>query len=391
LSAEPTANREPQAVRWLRECAWPLWLEHGIDWNKRAFHEHLRPDSLTCTADFRRLRVAARQTYVFSKAALLGVPRARDAVALGLEFLQGPARLEDGGYAWRFDLDNAPVDRTRDLYDHAFVLLALSAAAPIVGPDALRKDAHLLLEYVDRRLQHADGGYEESIPPTRPRRQNPHMHLLEALLEAHANFRETVYFERARELIDLFINRLFQRAEGTLPEYFDERLVPLRGENRCYIIEPGHHYEWVWLLDWYAQSASSVVPSALLGIRSNEELGSASAALLSFANRYALDRKIGLVVNELWSDGSLRKGGFRLWPQAERLKAEARRQQGADIGTASAFAALSKHLEGAPSGLWEERIHPDGRPTGEPAPATSLYHLTAALTDPAVLAHVKHQ
>src|SRR6516164_2633796 len=124
-------------LRWLTDHAWPLWLSHGIDWKRRAFHEHLDGSTLQCKAPFRRLRVAARQTYVFSHAARHGVLQAADAVALGLDFLRGPARLAGGGYAWRFDLDNRPVDATRDLYDHAFVLLAFAAAAGVVGPDAV--------------------------------------------------------------------------------------------------------------------------------------------------------------------------------------------------------------------------------------------------------------
>jgi mannose/cellobiose epimerase-like protein (N-acyl-D-glucosamine 2-epimerase family) len=341
----------------------------------------LRRDSLDCTAAFRRLRVAARQTYVFSKAAGDGLPRAKEAVELGLAFLRGPACLVEGGFAWRFDLESKPVDFTRDLYDHAFVLLAFSAAAPVMGPDSLRQDARQLLDYIDTRFRHAEAGYEESIPPARPRRQNPHMHLLEALLAAHDSFGEVVYFERAQALIDLFLDRFFQPNEGALPEYFDESLSPLREQNLQYIIEPGHHYEWIWLIDWYAKSAAAMSRPV------RPELGVVSEALLKFTDRFALDRSSGLVFNELWSDGSQRSGDFRLWPQTERLKAEARRHEHAYECTGAAFAALWKHLDGVHPGLWRERINADGTCPIDSAPATSLYHLTAALTDPMVVAY----
>lgn len=197
--------------RWLEEHAWPLWLEHGIDWQRGAFHEHLDLDSLECRADFRRLRVAARQTYVFSKAAACGIPRAAAAVALGLDFLRGAAGLEDGGYAWRFDLANRPIDTTRDLYDHAFVLLAFSAAADVVGREALRSDALTLVDYISSNFVHPFGGYHESVPPAQPRRQNPHMHLYEALLAASEAFGDDVFFIRARELAEIFLGRFFKR------------------------------------------------------------------------------------------------------------------------------------------------------------------------------------
>jgi mannose/cellobiose epimerase-like protein (N-acyl-D-glucosamine 2-epimerase family) len=87
----------PGSFGWLKDHAWPLWLKHGVDWRRHAFHEHLDAASLRRRAEFRRLRVAARQTYVFSKAAHYGLPRAREAVAPGLDFLQGFRRPQSAG------------------------------------------------------------------------------------------------------------------------------------------------------------------------------------------------------------------------------------------------------------------------------------------------------
>ena len=366
-------------TRWLEDCAWPLWLEHGVDWKRRAFHEHVDLASLRCRAEFRRLRVAARLNYVFSKAAGHGVPGARDAVSLGLDFLRGPARLADGGFAWRFDLDNRPIDHTRDLYDHAFVLLAFAAATPVVGAESLHAEAVALTEYIAENFAHPAGGYEESIPSAMPRRQNPHMHLLEALLAAHDAFGDELFFDRAEELVLIFLSRLFQAAEGALPEYFDAALAPQREAGR-FLVEPGHHYEWVWLLDWYARSAAAT------GRPARPELRQASDSLFAFAGKCAVDPIAGLVVNSVWSDGSPRDGDFRLWPQTERLKAEARRENAASDHLAPALVALGKHFEGVRPGLWIERLDADGHGGGDPAPASSLYHLTAALTDQAVVA-----
>jgi mannose/cellobiose epimerase-like protein (N-acyl-D-glucosamine 2-epimerase family) len=372
------------STRWLEDHAWPLWLAHGVDWKRRGFHEHLDLFSLQCHAEFRRLRVAARQTYVFSKAAGCGVPGAREAVVLGLDFLRGPARLAEGGFAWRFDLDNKPIDRTRDLYDHAFVLLAFAAAAPVVGAESLRPDALAVVDYICRNFAHAAGGYEESIPPAMPRRQNPHMHLLEALLAAHDAFGDEVFFARAEELVLIFLTRFFQTREGALPEYFDAVLAPQREAGR-FLVEPGHHYEWVWLLDWYSLSA------AAMGRPAQPELRHVSEALVEFTDRFAIDPITGLVVNSVWSDGELRDGGFRLWPQTERLKAEARRGHAAADHLARAIIALGTHFEGVRPGLWIERLDAGGHAGGDLAPATSLYHLTAALTDHAVVTLVGKQ
>jgi mannose/cellobiose epimerase-like protein (N-acyl-D-glucosamine 2-epimerase family) len=366
---------------WLKDHAWPLWLEHGVDWKRRAFLEYIDLATLDCRAAFRRLRVAARQTYVFAKAATHGVPRAAEAVALGLEFLCGPARLADGGYAWWFDLDNRPIDRTRDLYDHAFVLLAFAAAADLGEAAQMRSEALGLGRYIADSFRHPQGGYEDSIPPALPRRQNPHMHLFEALLAAHEAFGagvgDAAFFDAAEGLAALFLGRLFQAREGALPEIFDESLAPHREAGR-FRIEPGHHYEWVWLLDRYATAAAAI------GRPVPPELAAACDALLRFADRHAASPAFGLVMNGIWSDGAVEGGGFRLWPQTERLKVEARRRDAERF--AAALGAVERHLVGVRPGLWIERFDAAGQAVPGPAPATSLYHLTAALTDHAVVA-----
>ena len=362
-------------LRWLIDHAWPLWLAHGIDWQRGAFHEHLDAGSLQCHAGFRRLRVAARQTYVFSTAARYGVPHAKEAVALGLGFLRGPARFADGGFAWRFDLDNQPIDRTRDLYDHAVVLLAFAAAAGVVGADHVRAVAVALVEHIATQFVHPGGGYCEGIPAAERRRQNPHMHLFEALLAASEAFGSKRFFDYASDLAALFAARFFQPKEGALPESFDEALAPLREGGR-FAAEPGHHYEWTWLLHRHTAIG------AVMGCPVDPDLQSTADTLFEFAERHAVNPSSGLVVNGLWSDGQVSDGSFRLWPQTERLKAVARRRR---VRVAEALGALERHLAGARPGLWIERLDARGQPITEPVPATSLYHLTAALTDDAVL------
>jgi mannose-6-phosphate isomerase len=376
-----SASGGQPGLPWLKDHAWPLWLEHGVDSQRRAFLEYINLATLDCHATFRRLRVAARQTYVFAKAATYGVPRAAEAVALGLEFLCGPARLADGGYAWRFDLDNRPIDTTRDLYDHAFVLLALAAAANVGEADQMRGEALALGRYIADSFRHPQGGYEDSLPSALPRRQNPHMHLFEALLAAHEAFGagvgDAAFFDAAEGLAALFLGRLFQAGEGALPELFDESLAPHREAGR-FRIEPGHHYEWVWLLDRYATAAAAI------GRPVPPELAAAADALTRFADRHGASPALGLVMNGIWSDGEVEDGGFRLWPQTERLKVEARRRDAERF--AAALGAIERHFVGVRPGLWIERFDAVGQVLPGPAPATSLYHLTAALTDDAVVA-----
>jgi mannose/cellobiose epimerase-like protein (N-acyl-D-glucosamine 2-epimerase family) len=360
-------------LHWLTDHTWPLWLAHGVDWKRRAFHEYL-DGALQCDAKFRRLRVAARQTYVFAQAAQYRVPQAAEAVALGLDLLSGPARLAGGGYAWRFDLENRPIDETRDLYDHAFVLLAFAAAAGVVGAEAVRADARALMDFIAAALAHPHGGYYESVGATGERRQNPHMHLFEALLAATEAFGDERFFAAARDLAALFADRFYQADVGALPEYFDDALVPMR-DARGFVTEPGHHYEWIWLIRRYHAVAAAIGQAV-------PDLDRAALPLFKFAERHGISRATGLAVNGVWSDGTVADAGFRLWPQTERLKAVARLSPG---GLPAALTTFARHVAGVRPGLWIERMDASGQPVAEPSPASSLYHLTATFTDAAVL------
>ncbi len=357
-------HQERKQLRtWLLEAALPLWLSKGIDQKRGGFYEALDLKTHNCAAPFRRLRVVARQIVVFAQAQALGLQGASEAVRLGLHFLQTHAVQEEGGYAWRFDLAHQPIDHTRDLYDHAFVLLAFATAAPLADTAELRARALKLLAWLDAEFAHPAGGYLESLPPALPRRQNPHMHLLEALLAAAAMFGDDIFHARAQSLVDLFATRLFDARSGALPEYFDDALVPLR-KGGIFLVEPGHHYEWVWLLHQAAALGLAVPPDS-------------AGRLLAFADRHAINPATGGLFDELGSDGGVRAAGSRLWPQTERLRAEFLRADPSEARQLQAIRALAAQLR--PDGLWQERRLADGAFAELPAPASSLYHLTGAI------------
>lgn len=357
---------------WLREDAWRIWLDHGIDWCRGGFHEHLSSANLTCDATFRRLRVSARQIYVFSQAMQMGTPGAEDAVELGLRAIRAHFAMPEGGYAARCDLRGRIIDGWIDLYDQAFVLLALAAAFAARPSARLRTEALALLDFLETSLRHPSGvGFQEGLPAHLPRRQNPHMHWLEALLAAAESFREVIFLERAAELVDLFLGALFQLPEGALPETFDDAWRPLRDNGR-FLVEPGHHAEWIWLLGRF---------EALVHDRPDLHAGCQAAAAVFRQFNETCGRASGsqMIVDAVWSDGSEAAGGCSLWPQAEVLKAEACRPDSQADRVVRAYENLSQFLLPEPSGLWRERLNPGSQDDPGITKASSLYHLTSAI------------
>jgi mannose/cellobiose epimerase-like protein (N-acyl-D-glucosamine 2-epimerase family) len=350
---------------WLLEAAIPLWLHHGVDRVAGAFHEDLAHEGYGSTAEFRRLRVAARQTYVFARAHQAGVSGTDEAVALGVAFLRERTAVGEGGCAARFDLVGSVIDPSLELYDQAFVLLAFATADAVLPAAGLRDDALRLLAFIEARFAHRAGGFVESLPPRLPRRQNPHMHLLEATVAAYAAFGDAAFLRVATSVVELLRTRFLDPATGALGEYFTKDLRPYGTA----VIEPGHHCEWVWLLEQYRLAAGSA----------GEDVTSASAALMGFVDRFGHHPVTGDVVDELGADGAVTAATARLWPQTECLKAERARADSSAARRDAAAARLGSWLR--PDGLWTERRDAQGLAVAGPSPASSLYHLTCAILD----------
>lgn len=361
------------AQLWLEQAVWPLWLERGVDWKRGAFLEHLDPRTLACTADFRRLRVVARQVYTFSQAARRGVARAEEALVMGLDYLDRYALQPDGGYASRFTLDGDEIAGSRDLYDHAFVLLALASAYELTGNKGLVARAKSLVGYIRRHMTHPQIGFNEGVPASLPRRQNPHMHLFEACIAGHEAFGDPEMADLCGQLANLFLTAFFDAKTGTLAEYFDDGLQ-IAADGNAHIVEAGHHCEWTWLIARFRQMP---LPDQSV----DGQLSHAAERLMAFVDAHCRNPVTGTLYDEVMSDGTVHLNSSRLWPQTERLKAEVLRPGARTDGLTGALSAFSRHVDSAPQGLWHERLDATGEGRAEPCPASSLYHITCGILE----------
>lgn len=357
-----------EASSWLYGVAMPLWLEKGVDWEHGGFFESLTLEGARATADFKRLRVLTRQIFVFAEGARRGVDRSEAALEGGLEFLLRRAPHPDGGFASRFSLSGEIINSPRDLYDLAFTLFALAHGYRQTRDPRLVERASALRAFIEGRMAHPAGGFVESIPESTPRRQNPHMHLLEAALAAVEHMPEANFGYLADSLIELARARFIDAEAGLLFEYFDDALQqPVRDAFGRAVTEPGHHFEWAWLLDEHRR---------LRGAETRE-----GAALADFALRRGFDAVQGLLLAEVYDDGSPADASVRLWPHGEWLKA-ALRLNGQAGDWRLAWSALRRFLDTPIPGLWFERWDAKNeRFFTPPAPASSLYHITTAVLE----------
>lgn len=362
--------------RWMVERALPLWAGAGRD-AAGAFHERLTLDGAPDSAAIRRVRVQFRQIYVYAAADLLGLhPGGADIALAAFDRIRQDAWAADGqpGWAHLLNPDRTVLDGRRDAYDQAFALFAMAWLWRAKPTAEVASAIAETLAFVDDGLSARSGGWweragEDDGGDGDLRRQNPHMHALEAMLALYEATGERAYLDRAREIYHLFAARFYDWPSAVVIEYFDAdwRRAPDAHQR----IEPGHMAEWVYLIREYER---------LTG----EPVAQIADPLFAKTIELGLDESGRFLLDELTPDGRPSKPGRRLWPQTERLKAaltqyrahgdEALRQD-----AAQALADLrGEYLSGVVAGGWRDAFDGAGAPAAETMPASTLYHLFSA-------------
>ena len=370
---------DPATLRpWLIDHVCRYWLARVHD-PAGGFFENLDAVGSAVANQRRSTLVQARLTYVFSHAYLLSHdPAYREAARHGLAFLMRAARAPDGGWFRAVSVDGATLDNTRDAYDHAFVLFALAWYFRATQDASAMQLADATWQFMQQRL--ADprhGGFFEEFAPGRaemklPRRQNPHMHLLEALLALHAATGEKNWLRRAGALIDLFKRRFTDPDTGALIEFFAQGWSPAPGEEGR-LREPGHQFEWVWLLHEYYRATR------------DESVARHAERLFAFGTAHGIDQG-GLVFDGVDASGALVAGTKLLWPQTEYIKAcvaraEWRNDEAARGAIHAHLALIAKQFMRADGANWHNQLARDGSPIAAVTPARVLYHLFLSVAE----------
>jgi mannose/cellobiose epimerase-like protein (N-acyl-D-glucosamine 2-epimerase family) len=351
----------------------PLWSTVGTNHSSGGYNESIDSDG-NVPQSARRIRVSARQVYAFCEASRLGWSRlaATSCLRHGCDFLSRHSS-GDGLIHHSLSSDGEYGDGGHDLYDQAFLLFAYANAFSHLGREADRQRGRDILAALRRRFAHSAGGFIDHTEKPFPLRSNPHMHLLEAALAWVAIDDDPDWRALADEIVALFRGCFFDDATGVVREYFTPDWRAIEEEGRCRI-EPGHNYEWAWLLmRWEAVTGSNA--------------GDCAGRMVNFAETYGYDAQRHVAINEFWSDGLPCDQTARLWPQTERLKAwlaiaarsHGLERQQAECRALDAAAGLLRYLETGVPGLWHDVMLEDGTFRPAVSPASSFYHIICAM------------
>ena len=380
-----------ELLLWLRSEALPLWETHGVDRVSGGYFESIAFSSerqaFDSHGEIRRGRVVARQMFVFNAGVALGwQPRHADPLHHGCKYLFSHMLSEEGLFHTAVDARSRTPNGAFSLYEWAFYLFALAKAYRTLANDfPILETAAKGLELLRQGWGKTHGGFEESRPPSLPLKSNPHMHLLEAALAwvdatEPLPARQGVWVRLAQELVELCLSRFLDPTSGALREFFDETWQPMADDSGK-IVEPGHQFEWGWLLMQWAASPHCAEAS-------RQSVRRTARRLVDIGERWGVDPARGVAFNELWDDMRPKDAAAKLWPQTERVKAwcavlqgstNAEEADAAGRNLSKAILGMQRYLQYDPPGLWQEVLRADGTFTREHTKASSFYHVVCAI------------
>lgn len=366
------------AQNWLRQDVFPLWIRQGIDAASGGFVESLsfqgEPREIP-----RRAMVQARQIFSVLCGARLQCldPQTAHRIAVrAMGFFERSYLLESGACRHAVLPDGTPQNEAKELYTQAFALFALAQVYAVTKEATLKQRALRLVGYLRENRRAPRGGYTEIKEGRTLFQSNPHMHLFEAALAwLEADRDEKTWRELASELRSLCFSRFIQPETGALAEHFTAEWSPEKHDG-LYVLEPGHHFEWAWLL---------AVHQELTG----EDSGKIRHRLRDIGENHGVDAKTQLTYDEIWSDFSPKRKSSRFWPHCERVKAAVKLGLEVPAGDQKKFAQnaddgmrfLKNYLKTPVPGLWRDAILEDGGFNDQEPKASSLYHLINAIEE----------
>ncbi|WP_421026381.1 AGE family epimerase/isomerase [Paraburkholderia sp. A1RO-5L] len=336
-----------------------LWRGPGFNAALRLAHEALDASGTTPLPDVRyRAMACARQLFVFSQAG-----EAAHAHTLYASLCRTFADRTHGGWFYSVDAQGAPLDTTKDLYTHAFVVFACAAYGQRLGvPEALDTARETSALIVDR-FKAGDGLLNATLDAsfasvTGGPLQNPLMHLTEAWLAAREATGDAAFDAAITTLAEAVARNFLHAPTGCIAE------LPLGAQDNR--LEPGHQFEWFWLV---RQAGAQ-----RLGASGLQE---ALARAFAFAVKHGVDPATGAVAASLDERGRVIDATQRIWAQTEYLRALA--THGDTVVRATLDAQTGKFAQRflTPQG-WVECRSAAGEVARADMPSTTPYHLLTA-------------
>jgi mannose/cellobiose epimerase-like protein (N-acyl-D-glucosamine 2-epimerase family) len=364
-------NLHAELIEWLVRAAYPLWSTRGIDPRDGGFIEALDRNAVPLNNP-RRARVHPRQVYAFARGPSFGWQGdVAGIVARGTEYFTTHYQRRDGLFRTLVGADGAVLDERALLYDQAFALLGYAAVASATNARNVFEPRALELRHaIEGSFAAGDGSFFSDEEFRSQRESNPHMHLLEACLAWAEIGDDPGWTQWVGSLVELALLRFIHRETGAVEESYEDAWKPASGIAGR-VIEPGHQFEWAWLL--LRSEHYHTLPSRQAALR-----------LISIGETFGIHN--GVAINSLLGNFTAKNVAARLWPQTERLKAALRAASVTGDANYRSIAqttatSLLRYLNTPTQGLWFDEQMQNGDFVDSSAPASTFYHLVGAIAE----------
>jgi mannose-6-phosphate isomerase len=336
----------------------PIWRGPGFNPALKLPYEAVNPTShAPMPVERYRAMACARQLFVFSQAG-----EAAHAHTLFDALLHYFQDKQSGGWFYSVDAQGAPLDTTKDLYTHAFLVFACAEYGARFGNSDALEVVNSTSELIETRFAAENGLFNAALDVSFTTVkgapiQNPLMHLTEAWLAARAATQDSAFDTALQKLAEAIARAFVHEPTGCIAE------LPLgAADNR---LEPGHQFEWFWLV----KQAGTLLDGT--------GLDEALTRAFDFAQLHGVDQTTGGVCASLDEAGKIKDATQRIWAQSEYLRALATRDDDA------ARTVLPRQIERFQQRFlhatgWYECKTAAGEVSRADMPSTTPYHLATA-------------
>ena len=327
-----------QTRQYLTDRLIPFWASRAYEPRYGGFQTNYDRQGVRVPSNEKTLLCQARCLFTIAFARRQGFAweGAEQQLAGGLDFLLAHCHdPQHDGYYWIVDQQGAPLDDSKVVYGHAYVIYALAELALLTGDPRAAAEARRVFDLLQARCRDAEhGGYIEHFyrdwRVKRARNDQPmhksldvHMHLMEAFTTLYELTGEEQHRRALIEVAELIWTRMVDPVSGAGISMFRPDWTPIANveldtvwgsdrfarEKTPTITSYGHNIELGWL---YLHALD------VLGINRQTQ-----RARVERTFRHTLEHGVDWAHGGLWVEGE-RDGGpternKEFWQQAEGL------------------------------------------------------------------------
>ena len=348
-----------------------LWASVGYDTKNGGYFEALDFNANPLVTRNKRFRIHGRNMFAHAAGTRWGYYDGLEISEQALEFMTQKCLTPQKGFVSLTSPEGKHIDTHMRSYEHSFTLLGLGWLSYVSGKTEHKQWLDKTFDTVLSLFLKDDNTLRVSVPDDgTPQQQNPHMHTFEAMISLYNLFKKEKYILMAQKIYKIFETYFCKKEEKFIREFFTDDWQP--DKKRGNFVDPGHHFEWTWLLHQYGKITGEYSPLI--------------PYIYKFGEDYGVDSH-GLGYDEIYADGSMYRDTHRLWVQTEVLKAHLAMSECAqtDKEKHDFLTKADNALENLFSyyflenGLWYDQLDKNLQNISNDAPASTLYHIVIAL------------